>query len=163
MRFRKLRIAWSVLCAIACVVLIVLWVRSYSRLDEKMDGEIASLSLPAEFDQLDIRPKRLLLGRLINAGEYSTAIELLNRSNVDIQVEHATKRNHLYWAGVQAIAVDVPGVEQTSNMSVWVLPGTSCTPESKEWQIAASQFAERYNRALAAKIQGREQAEKIDR
>ena len=29
MRFRKLRIAWSVLCGIACVLLIVLWVRSY--------------------------------------------------------------------------------------------------------------------------------------
>ena len=29
MRFRKLRIAWSVVCGIACVLLIVLWVRSY--------------------------------------------------------------------------------------------------------------------------------------
>ena len=29
MRFRKLRIAWSVICGIACVLLIVLWVRSY--------------------------------------------------------------------------------------------------------------------------------------
>jgi hypothetical protein len=29
MRFRKLRIAWSVGCAIACVLLCVLWVRSY--------------------------------------------------------------------------------------------------------------------------------------
>jgi hypothetical protein len=33
MRFRKLRIAWSVFCGIACVLLIVLWVRSYSRFD----------------------------------------------------------------------------------------------------------------------------------
>ena len=30
MRFRKLRIAWTVGCGIACVLLIVLWVRSYS-------------------------------------------------------------------------------------------------------------------------------------
>jgi hypothetical protein len=29
MRFRKLRIAWSVGCGVACVMLIVLWVRSY--------------------------------------------------------------------------------------------------------------------------------------
>jgi hypothetical protein len=29
MRFRKLRIAWSVGCGVACVLLIVLWVRSY--------------------------------------------------------------------------------------------------------------------------------------
>src|SRR6478672_11323736 len=33
MRFRKLRIAWSVFCGLACLLLIVLWVRSYSRLD----------------------------------------------------------------------------------------------------------------------------------
>jgi len=33
MRFRKLRIAWSVACGIACVLLIVLWVRSYSLVD----------------------------------------------------------------------------------------------------------------------------------
>jgi hypothetical protein len=29
MKFRKLRIAFSVTCLIACVLLIVLWVRSY--------------------------------------------------------------------------------------------------------------------------------------
>ena len=29
MRFRKLRIAWSVACGLACVLLIVLWARSY--------------------------------------------------------------------------------------------------------------------------------------
>jgi hypothetical protein len=33
MRFRKLRITWTVLCGIACVLLIVLWVRSYQRTD----------------------------------------------------------------------------------------------------------------------------------
>jgi hypothetical protein len=33
MRFRKLRIAWSVGCGIACVLLIVLWVRSYWQRD----------------------------------------------------------------------------------------------------------------------------------
>src|SRR6476660_4929266 len=40
MRFRKLRIAWSVMCAIACVLLIVMWVRSYSHRDtfEKIDA-----------------------------------------------------------------------------------------------------------------------------
>src|SRR3977135_1190449 len=33
MRLRKLRIAFSTTCLIACVLLIVLWVRSYWRLD----------------------------------------------------------------------------------------------------------------------------------
>jgi hypothetical protein len=31
MRFRKLRITWTAICGIACVLLIVLWVRSYNR------------------------------------------------------------------------------------------------------------------------------------
>jgi hypothetical protein len=34
MRFRKLRIAWSATCGIACVLLIVLWVRSYQNVEE---------------------------------------------------------------------------------------------------------------------------------
>ena len=33
MNYRKLRIAWSVGCGILCVLLIVLWVRSYNRGD----------------------------------------------------------------------------------------------------------------------------------
>jgi hypothetical protein len=33
MRFRKLRIAWSVFWGLACVLLIALWVRSYLRTD----------------------------------------------------------------------------------------------------------------------------------
>jgi uncharacterized SAM-binding protein YcdF (DUF218 family) len=33
MRYRKLRIAWSVVCGIACVLLVVLWVRSQSLYD----------------------------------------------------------------------------------------------------------------------------------
>jgi hypothetical protein len=34
MKYRKLRIAWSVFCGIACVLLIVLWVRSYHFSDD---------------------------------------------------------------------------------------------------------------------------------
>ena len=41
MRFRKLRLAWSVGCGITCVVLIVLWVRSYHYFD-KLEGPIGS-------------------------------------------------------------------------------------------------------------------------
>src|ERR1044072_1880010 len=36
MTFRKLRIAWSVWWGLACVLLIVLWVRSYSHYDDLM-------------------------------------------------------------------------------------------------------------------------------
>jgi hypothetical protein len=33
MKFRKLRIAWSITCGIVCLLLIVLWVRSYRSTD----------------------------------------------------------------------------------------------------------------------------------
>ena len=33
MKFRKLRITWSVGCGIACLLLLVLWIRSYTRHD----------------------------------------------------------------------------------------------------------------------------------
>src|SRR3954465_12938116 len=38
MRFRKLRIAWSVFWGVVCVLLIVLWVRSYSTRDEVIEN-----------------------------------------------------------------------------------------------------------------------------
>ena len=38
MGFRKLRIAWSVFCGLACVLLVVLWVRSYTWWDNVDSG-----------------------------------------------------------------------------------------------------------------------------
>jgi hypothetical protein len=54
MRFRKLRIAWSVLCGIACVLLIVLWVRSHRWVDQvfvpvTQTGYICLGSMPDAF------------------------------------------------------------------------------------------------------------------
>jgi hypothetical protein len=53
MKFRKLRIAWSVVCGIACVLLVVLWVRSYWWCD-MFEKRTASQLL-----QLDSRKGRL--------------------------------------------------------------------------------------------------------
>jgi hypothetical protein len=53
MSFRKLRIAWSVFWGVACVLLIVLWVRSY-----RLRDEIASLLTPTNgiyFESLEGR------------------------------------------------------------------------------------------------------------
>ena len=41
MKFRKLRIAWSIACCIACVLLIVLWVRSRYRRDS-IEGPVTA-------------------------------------------------------------------------------------------------------------------------
>src|SRR6476620_3101502 len=42
MRFLKLRIAWSVVCGIACVLLIVSWVRSYITWNDEISYVISS-------------------------------------------------------------------------------------------------------------------------
>jgi hypothetical protein len=43
MRYRKLRIAWSVVFGISCVLLIVLWVRSYGREGMLFRGKVCRL------------------------------------------------------------------------------------------------------------------------
>jgi hypothetical protein len=59
MTFRKLRIAWSVVCGIACVLLIVLWVRSYQNVDtldwttNKGELWVASCSGVCNFKRID--------------------------------------------------------------------------------------------------------------
>lgn len=42
MKYRKLRIAWSVAFGIVCLLLIVMWVRSYSR-DDFVSGPVSNL------------------------------------------------------------------------------------------------------------------------
>src|SRR4051812_47312930 len=44
MRFRKLRIAWSVACVVACILLVALWVRSYWKVDY-VEQRSAAISL----------------------------------------------------------------------------------------------------------------------
>jgi hypothetical protein len=46
MKYRKLRIAFSAVCGVLCLLLVVLWMRSYSRLDWLQVGEssVASTS-----------------------------------------------------------------------------------------------------------------------
>jgi hypothetical protein len=62
MRFRKLRIAWSVFWGLACVLLIVLWVRSYYRYDmlsrltpRFLQTTIYSRDGTVAFSQMDLR------------------------------------------------------------------------------------------------------------
>ncbi len=57
MRFRKLRIAFSATCLVACVLLIVLWIRSYSVVDSVCTGWRGvpyNVSICGEYGRLDI-------------------------------------------------------------------------------------------------------------
>jgi hypothetical protein len=51
MKYRKLRIAFSVTCGIACVLLVVLWVRSY-RFQDRCYGNIPGTTFIAAGSQL---------------------------------------------------------------------------------------------------------------
>jgi hypothetical protein len=49
MKFRKLRIAWSVLWGLACVLLIALWIRSYWR------AEVVTCKLISYYEAISVR------------------------------------------------------------------------------------------------------------
>jgi hypothetical protein len=61
MRFRKLRIAWSVGCGIVCLLLIVLWVRSYYYFDTL--GFSVGPRLHRTFDVLSVKSDLWFLWR----------------------------------------------------------------------------------------------------
>ena len=57
MRFRKLRIAWSVTCGIVAVLLCVLWVRSYTTID------VWDLPITAKYSiELGSVPRMIVIG-----------------------------------------------------------------------------------------------------
>jgi hypothetical protein len=55
MKFRKLRIIWTVFCGIACVLLLVLWVRSYWWIDY--------INAPGRFQITSVSQGRLIITR----------------------------------------------------------------------------------------------------
>jgi hypothetical protein len=87
MKFRKLRIAWSVGCGIACVLLIVLWVRSYWRLDyfypPAINARLFSGFGAAGIQTLDSHEKYVLqsIGRI----QSLSADELVRRHTIETQ------------------------------------------------------------------------------
>jgi hypothetical protein len=75
MKYRKLRIAWSVWCGISCVLLIAFWVRSYWRTDAiwriSPNGEFVVTSAPGTIDMMlnDYTPVQDELGWYYQAHE----------------------------------------------------------------------------------------------
>jgi hypothetical protein len=82
-RFRKLRIAWSVACGIACVLLLVLWVRSYWRIDA------ATSVNGSDYIHFELLNGEFHLARLVTVGN-PTPWRSLNRpiSNTDVKLSH---------------------------------------------------------------------------
>jgi hypothetical protein len=70
-RFRKLRIAWSVWCVIACVLLVVLWLRSYWRFDEA-EGHVLGKPIRLLMASGHLRLDLLAFGRPPKKFEWSS-------------------------------------------------------------------------------------------
>jgi hypothetical protein len=99
MRFRKLRIAWSVMCGIACVLLIVLWVRSYSVVD------FWSLPITAQYSiTLGSVPGEIPIG--ITGYADTTATHLITVPTEKWQTEATTVPSALF-GGITRVERDV--------------------------------------------------------
>jgi hypothetical protein len=87
MRYRKLRIAWSVGCGIICLLLIALWVRSYWRIDG------ANGFRGRHFVYFDLHSGRFSLSRVILTGPppppWRAFNNLLMESDIDADANEA--------------------------------------------------------------------------
>jgi hypothetical protein len=107
MRFRRLRIAWSVGCGIACSLLIVLWVRSYWRQD--------SFSYRASTFDLTIAARQGETGFMWTKTDFPIPSALLGISArskpIDGLINHRRfiwqKNSGLIWAPIWALALFV--------------------------------------------------------
>lgn len=83
--------------------------------------------------------------RFIGAKRYADAVALVRAADIDRQVAFDRR-------GYVAVAMDMillPGVEPGIAYDPdrdWEMPGTSDAIENAEWQEAATDYAERYNR-----------------
>ena len=90
MRFRKLRIAWSVGCAIACVLLIALWVRSYWCWDACTTRQVAGQNAEVGSRQgwLGININMSSNGSFVQHREYSfSTMAVIGESNADWELK----------------------------------------------------------------------------
>src|SRR5258705_7220858 len=111
MRFRNLRIAWSVGCGIACVLLIVLWVRSYWWADNALNflgHDLASVHGNVVIDDTicftSVDGKIVYLGGGTADQFYAISISLANVAHVRQGKGIAVP----YWALVFPLAVLAP-------------------------------------------------------
>ena len=68
MRFRKLRVAWSAFWGLACVLLIVLWVRSYWVADWLLGGSVNVMSARGHLRFRDTYNMNNAQPQLVSAG-----------------------------------------------------------------------------------------------
>jgi hypothetical protein len=87
MKYRKLRIAWSVACGILCVLLIALWVRSHLRYDHLIVYDIDARG--------DVLVFKSLIG-VINIGHHKERGGAITRFNWMLETEELDFRLDSY-------------------------------------------------------------------
>jgi hypothetical protein len=111
MRLRKLRIAWSLFCGLACVLLFALWYRSYWTEDV--------------ITRVSNRPSAISVGSQV--GTFSFAY-------FDASAAYKSNRNpyasHIGWE-YTAIEANLP-----KQISFWERGPTSATVNVRHWQLA---------------------------
>lgn len=96
---------------------------------------------------------RRSIGEFVDRGDFSSAISLLKHTDIAREVQLARNQKDLRWMAVYEDTQVIPGLDQPTNVTVgpsdvWVVPGTSDAILHEDWQAAATDFAERYNRLL---------------
>jgi hypothetical protein len=108
----------------------------------------------------DVTPDQLysVIETLISRRNYSVASSVLRNVRIDKQIQYALRKNDLRWVGVQQDTLSVPGLHEDSLIALkpsdlWIVPGTSDTVESIEWQTTATEFAKDYNELLKSELE----------
>jgi hypothetical protein len=104
MRFRKLRIAWSVVWGVAAVLLFVLWVRSYKH-DDAFQASQTPSSSPLVFRSFK---GQLMVWRW--RGVNATRLVPTNTLNVDLDELLSGSRQRRYWGFARLSYPQGPGV-----------------------------------------------------
>jgi hypothetical protein len=99
-------------------------------------------------DSIEYQPETFRddLTALIEKKQYQKAIQLLDRVDVQTQLDH-DKRGYLLVAEDLIYRPSVPGEFSFPEDGDWEIPGTSDTNPNKAWQDAATSFASQYNAA----------------
>jgi hypothetical protein len=110
MRFRKLRIAWSVAWGLAAVLLIALWVRSYSW-SEYVAVPITSnhsVSLQSELGRVVLQYEKHPIQRYGGVNIANPRVPIPRRPGFMWGADHAISVPHWFAVGVAAIMATLP-------------------------------------------------------
>ncbi|MCK6472162.1 MAG: hypothetical protein L6R28_10485 [Planctomycetes bacterium] len=88
----------------------------------------------------------------IVAERYDHAVRLLGAADIEAQVTYDLAATAPSYMVIQEDGQTIPGIDALPTPQDWVVPGTSDVLYDETWQRAVTDFAERYNLALKARL-----------